>query len=100
MSGGEKQRLVLARAMYSDADILLLDEPLSAVDTLTRKELFDNCLKKACQEGRTVLFNTHQLEVGGVFGGMWCGMVWCGVCVVWCGVCVLWCGVVLVKLTF
>lgn len=64
LSGGEKQRVVLARAMYSDAEILLLDEPLSAVDILTSKQLFDQCLKKACQQGRTVLFNSHQLEAG------------------------------------
>ena len=63
LSGGEKQRIVLARILYSDVDVLLLDEPLSAVDGLMQKEIFENCLHKACEEGKTVLFNTHHLEV-------------------------------------
>jgi ABC-type bacteriocin/lantibiotic exporter with double-glycine peptidase domain len=41
MSGGQKQRLQLARAVYQDADVYLLDDPLSAVDAHTGSSLFN-----------------------------------------------------------
>ena len=41
LSGGQKARVSLARAVYHDADIYLLDDPLSAVDTAVAKHLFD-----------------------------------------------------------
>lgn len=43
MSGGQKQRLQLARAVYQDADVYLLDDPLSAVDAHTGSSLFNVC---------------------------------------------------------
>ena len=61
LSGGQKARVSLARALYSDADIYLLDDPLSAVDT----KVGDNIFSKAIQlflEKKTVLLNTHQLH--------------------------------------
>lgn len=61
LSGGQKARINLARAIYKDADIYILDDPLSAVDTHVGKQLFQDCicgyLKKSC----TVLV-THQLQ--------------------------------------
>lgn len=52
MSGGQKTRLNMARAVYRDADIYLLDDPLSAVDTVVAKHIFDRYLnlfhKMAC----------------------------------------------------
>ena len=41
ISGGQKARISLARAVYSDADIYLLDDPLSAVDPEVAKQIFD-----------------------------------------------------------
>ncbi len=44
LSGGQKQRVSLARAVYSQSDLLLLDDPLSAVDAHVGKELFEKVL--------------------------------------------------------
>ena len=52
----------MARALYADADIYLLDDPLSAVDTHVGQHIFRHCIKDALQ-GKTVIFVTHQLQV-------------------------------------
>lgn len=61
LSGGQKARINLARAVYREADIYLLDDPLSAVDTVVGRQLYDQCicayLSKKC-----VLLITHQLQ--------------------------------------
>ncbi|CAG9854733.1 unnamed protein product [Phyllotreta striolata] len=61
LSGGQKARVNLARAVYKEADIYLLDDPLSAVDTHVGKQLFEDCicgyLNKKC-----VILITHQLQ--------------------------------------
>ncbi|XP_018565536.1 probable multidrug resistance-associated protein lethal(2)03659 [Anoplophora glabripennis] len=61
LSGGQRARINLARAIYKEADIYLLDDPLSAVDTHVGKQLFDNCvcgyLKDKC-----VILVTHQIQ--------------------------------------
>eukprot|EP00392_Amoebophrya_sp_AT5.2_P010444 g10504.t1 len=63
LSGGQKARVGLARALYSDADILFLDDVLSAVDAHTGRFLFDNVLC-ACSgaQDKTVVLITHQLQ--------------------------------------
>ncbi|KAJ4831189.1 ATP-binding cassette sub- C member 8 [Turnera subulata] len=61
MSGGQKQRLQLARAVYNDADIYLLDDPFSAVDAHTAATLFNDCVMTALKQ-KTVILVTHQVE--------------------------------------
>ncbi|XP_077987901.1 ATP-binding cassette sub-family C member 5-like [Glandiceps talaboti] len=61
VSGGQKQRVSLARAYYCDRDIILLDDPLSAVDAHVGKHLFKNLIRGALK-GKSILFVTHQLQ--------------------------------------
>ncbi|XP_039296147.1 probable multidrug resistance-associated protein lethal(2)03659 [Nilaparvata lugens] len=61
LSGGQKARINLARAVYRDADIYLFDDPLSAVDTHVGKHLFDDCIKGFLKK-KTVILVTHQLQ--------------------------------------
>ena len=61
LSGGQRARVSLARAIYSDADIYLLDDPLSAVDAKVGKHLFEKCIKEFLH-GRIRILVTHQLQ--------------------------------------
>jgi len=61
LSGGQRVRVSLARAIYSDADIYLLDDPLSAVDAKVGKHLFNRCIKQFL-DGRMRFLATHQLQ--------------------------------------
>ncbi|XP_016373988.1 ATP-binding cassette sub-family C member 4 [Sinocyclocheilus rhinocerous] len=61
LSGGQKARVNLARAVYQDADIYLLDDPLSAVDAEVGRHLFEQCICGILKEKPTILV-THQLQ--------------------------------------
>jgi ABC-type nitrate/sulfonate/bicarbonate transport system ATPase subunit len=61
-AGGQKHRVALARAVYSAADVLLLDDPLSAVDAHVGRALFEGCICGALA-GATRVLVTHQLQV-------------------------------------
>lgn len=61
ISGGQKQRLNIARAAYFDADIILLDDPLSAVDAHVGNHLFEKCISGLLKHKTRVLV-THQLH--------------------------------------
>ena len=64
LSGGQKQRVGLARAAYSGADIVLMDDPLSAVDAHVSKHIFDNLIgPKGFLSNRTRILVTHSLGV-------------------------------------
>ena len=55
LSGGQKARVTLARAIYSSAGILLLDDVLAALDVHTAKWIVDKCLQGDLVKGRTVI---------------------------------------------
>uniref|UniRef100_A0A8C1F9V6 Multidrug resistance-associated protein 4 n=1 Tax=Cyprinus carpio carpio TaxID=630221 RepID=A0A8C1F9V6_CYPCA len=61
LSGGQKARVNLARAVYQDADIYLLDDPLSAVDAEVGRHLFEQCICGILKEKPRILV-THQLQ--------------------------------------
>ncbi|CAL8390196.1 unnamed protein product, partial [Gadus morhua 'NCC'] len=61
LSGGQKARINLARAVYQDADIYLLDDPLSAVDSEVGRHLFEECICGVLKKKPRILV-THQLQ--------------------------------------
>ncbi len=62
LSGGMQQRVGLARAFATDAPILLMDEPFSALDPLIRSRLQDELLELQAKRGRTIIFVSHDLD--------------------------------------
>ncbi|KAL6424783.1 hypothetical protein ACFW04_010016 [Cataglyphis niger] len=61
LSGGQRARINLARAIYAEADIYLMDDPLSAVDAHVGKHMFEECIDKYLR-GKTRILVTHQLQ--------------------------------------
>lgn len=62
LSGGMRQRVGLARALAVNADVLLMDEPFSAVDEQTRRKFQEDLLHLLSVEKKTVIFVTHSIE--------------------------------------
>lgn len=64
LSGGQKWRLTLARAFYSRAGTLILDDVFSALDTHVGRHIYDNALTGELSEGRTRILVTHHVALG------------------------------------
>lgn len=60
LSGGQKQKLMLARALYKNAPVVVLDEPTAALDALAEKKSYENFDKFAA--GRTTVYISHRLS--------------------------------------
>jgi osmoprotectant transport system ATP-binding protein len=68
ISGGQRQRVGLMRALMLDPEILLLDEPLGALDPLVRAELQDDLAAAFAELGKSVVLVTHDLSEAAFFG--------------------------------
>lgn len=62
LSGGQRQRVGVARAFATDPEIILMDEPFSALDPVTRSDLQDEVVKLQKQLQKTVVFVTHDMD--------------------------------------
>ncbi len=62
LSGGQQQRIGVARALAADPDIVLMDEPFSALDPLSRSMLQDEMRSIHAQSGKTIVFVTHDMD--------------------------------------
>ena len=60
MSGGERQRVALARLFFDDSKIIILDEATSAMDNITEKKVMENIVKKL--KNKTLIIIAHRLE--------------------------------------
>ncbi|KAH9986083.1 hypothetical protein BJV74DRAFT_845474 [Russula compacta] len=67
LSGGQKTRVTLARAVYSSAEILILDDVLAALDVHTARWIVEKCFKGDLIRGRTVLLVTHNVAMASPF---------------------------------
>ena len=62
LSGGQQQRVGIARALAADPDVMLMDEPFSAVDPITRSGLQDEFLRIKTEINKTIVFVTHDID--------------------------------------
>jgi osmoprotectant transport system ATP-binding protein len=62
LSGGQQQRIGVARALANDPDVILMDEPFSALDPITREQLQNELLKLQATLNKTIVFVTHDID--------------------------------------
>lgn len=63
LSGGQRQRICVARAAYAESDIVLLDDPLSALDANVGHHMLQHCILRGPLANRTRVLVTHHLDV-------------------------------------
>ena len=63
ISGGERQRAAVARALANDPQLLLADEPTGSVDSLTAEFIMESILRRCKQQGMTILLVTHDAQI-------------------------------------
>lgn len=61
LSGGQKARISLARAVYKQPDVVIMDDPISALDTQTRKKIFDQVFQGILKD-KTRILVTHAVD--------------------------------------
>jgi ABC-type multidrug transport system fused ATPase/permease subunit len=66
LSGGQKARVSIARAVYADADVYLMDDPLAAVDTHVGRALFERCIRGVLRSKTVILVRVRR----------WCGQLY------------------------
>ena len=73
LSGGQKRRVAIVRAMMAESDFIFLDEPFKGLDAETKEKVMEYV--KRCVEGKTVLLITHDIEERRYFGGDFIGAI-------------------------
>ncbi|CAE7247979.1 Abcc1 [Symbiodinium sp. CCMP2592] len=63
ISGGQRARIALARAYYADADVVVLDDPLSAMDAHIGASVFSRCILALRAQGKAILMTTNQIQL-------------------------------------
>ncbi|MDQ0158307.1 ABC transporter ATP-binding protein [Alkalibacillus salilacus] len=74
LSGGEQQRVGVIRALAADPDVILMDEPFSALDPISREKLQDDLIELRNQINKTIIFVTHDIEEAMKLGDRICLM--------------------------
>lgn len=81
LSGGQKRRVAIVRAMMAKSDFICLDEPFKGLDTETKQKVMEYVKKSV--EGKTVLLITHDIDERRFFEGDYIGVIPGPVCEIW-----------------